>query len=641
MKTELVFLWVNKDKRNCFLGEGFNFSPYYSVSYTPETSELVIEKNDAINVFRNVNIANVTAIIGENGTGKTTLMEYLTNLSDAPLSQEDRDEYKVWNAEQNIFRSFIAVYVELEEKIKIINLTSNVINYDGTQINPYDGDTFQDEDYIGNISHVYLSNSSYAQNNNMRSERIDHITITDQALSTVSQDFYRKRYGLSNGFAISDTAFNALQSMFSSQENAQSFQMLIDLIFYHFINQSQKAFRGKQIDEIVFSVKSAWKKITVSPHKTNYQTSFAEKDYINKVNEKYKTIASGVYDGTIWSAVVCNLLFEMFFVFEDFDPQSTEDDADKTNKRYEQSKTFIDSLPESVEKDYYANALSEINIFKQLVDLSELYDNKLPAYDGGRDTFAKARLSDFAPWLEHIKSGHSFILKYLEIRNFAESSGERALLNFISRLFFASKVSEYIPDTGFEWHESILLLIDEIDLYMHPEWQRNIMSDLIEEVNDKFPNNYFQIIITSHSPIVLSDIPRENAIFLKRCKEQEHPVQQKHETQTFGANIYTLYRDAFFFEGAAMGEFAKKTIQGWIDKIKAGNADSVEMEKRIALIGEPIIRKRMEKLLQEKSGQLQQKIMPPSEREVLLDFLKKQRDELQKQISILEGKSDD
>ena len=82
MRTELIYLWINKDTHGCFHREEFNFSPRYSVSYSPETRVLRIETLDTINVFKNSNIANVTAIIGENGTGKTTLLEYLTALID-------------------------------------------------------------------------------------------------------------------------------------------------------------------------------------------------------------------------------------------------------------------------------------------------------------------------------------------------------------------------------------------------------------------------------------------------------------------------------------------------------------------------------------------------------------------------------
>ena len=86
----------------------------------------------------------------------------------------------------------------------------------------------------------------------------------------------------------------------------------------------------------------------------------------------------------------------------------------------------------------------------------------------------------------------------------------------MSRLYFASQINDFIPNSGFVWNESVLLLIDEIDLYLHPEWQRQILNDFLTAIQEYFPHSYFQIIITSHSPIVLSDIPHENSIFLRK-----------------------------------------------------------------------------------------------------------------------------
>ena len=186
-----------------------------------------------------------------------------------------------------------------------------------------------------------------------------------------------------------------------------------------------------------------------------------------------------------------------------------------------------------------------------------------------------------------------------------------------------------------------MLLIDEVDLYLHPEWQRQIIKDILDTIKITFPKSYFQMIITSHSPIILSDIPKENAIFLRR-NENGKIIQDRHHFQTFGANIYTLYRDAFFIEnGLAMGEFAKETINSWILEIKAGGADSDEAKKKTELIGEPIIRKRLEKLMQERGGQLTRRTIQQDERQHILGFLREQKASIQHQIDILEGRQDD
>ena len=65
------------------------------------------------------------------------------------------------------------------------------------------------------------------------------------------------------------------------------------------------------------------------------------------------------------------------------------------------------------------------------------------------------------------------------------------------------------------------------------------------------------IIIASHSPFILSDLPKENIIFLEEGK-QVKPFKGK---QTFGANIHTLLSDGFFMSDGLMGEFAKGKIE--------------------------------------------------------------------------------
>ena len=72
---ELVYLWV-EDYKN-IQKQGFNFSPRFRCEYDEEKNELTINENkDYVNIFPE-NI-NVTAIVGENGSGKSNLLTKLT-----------------------------------------------------------------------------------------------------------------------------------------------------------------------------------------------------------------------------------------------------------------------------------------------------------------------------------------------------------------------------------------------------------------------------------------------------------------------------------------------------------------------------------------------------------------------------------
>ena len=61
-------------------------------------------------------------------------------------------------------------------------------------------------------------------------------------------------------------------------------------------------------------------------------------------------------------------------------------------------------------------------------------------------------------------------------------------------------------------HGEGIVLIDEIEQHLHPEWQRKVIPAL----SDTFPN--LQFIVTTHSPQVLSKVKKENVFILEDGK---------------------------------------------------------------------------------------------------------------------------
>jgi AAA15 family ATPase/GTPase len=82
---ELVYLWV-EDYKN-IQKQGFNFSPRFRCDYDEKTEKLEIIDKDVTGEFYPKNFfgdnINVTAIVGENGSGKSSILEkinfYLTS----------------------------------------------------------------------------------------------------------------------------------------------------------------------------------------------------------------------------------------------------------------------------------------------------------------------------------------------------------------------------------------------------------------------------------------------------------------------------------------------------------------------------------------------------------------------------------
>lgn len=85
------------------------------------------------------------------------------------------------------------------------------------------------------------------------------------------------------------------------------------------------------------------------------------------------------------------------------------------------------------------------------------------------------------------------------------SDGQRIFLSLVADLARRMIMLNPLLDNPFEG--SGIVLIDEIELHLHPQWQQ----DIIENLRSLFPN--IQFIITTHSPIVLSTID-------KRCIRQ-------------------------------------------------------------------------------------------------------------------------
>jgi predicted ATP-binding protein involved in virulence len=81
------------------------------------------------------------------------------------------------------------------------------------------------------------------------------------------------------------------------------------------------------------------------------------------------------------------------------------------------------------------------------------------------------------------------------------SDGEKSLSALASDL--ARRLATTYPDSVNPLHEAGLVLIDEIELHLHPEWQRII----IQRLTQTFPG--CQFIVTTHSPQVLSNVQPE------------------------------------------------------------------------------------------------------------------------------------
>lgn len=179
------------------------------------------------------------------------------------------------------------------------------------------------------------------------------------------------------------------------------------------------------------------------------------------------------------------------------------------------------------------------------------------------------------------------------------SSGERQMLNMVSYVLYHIKNIQSIKDDDnrVKYH-NICLIFDEAELYFHPEYQRNFLAMLLESLQwchiDTNVIRSIQILIVTHSPFVLSDMQRENMMYLDKgvCK----PLPNK---EIFGANLYQLMADSFFFTENAMGKVASRQINKWIAQVNEGGEVSQEV---LDMIGDCIIRNYLMRKMEENRG---------------------------------------
>ena len=146
------------------------------------------------------------------------------------------------------------------------------------------------------------------------------------------------------------------------------------------------------------------------------------------------------------------------------------------------------------------------------------------------------------------------------------SSGENNYLSLFAR-FYYSYVRNF-KDKVIDKNELIIILIDEADLTFHPKWQQCYMKSITEFLKNLYKNYKIQIIITTHSPIILSDIPKSNVIFIRKTNDKVIIEDSSKHCETFAANISTLFYDSFFMDKGSIGDIAKEQINKLLCALK-------------------------------------------------------------------------
>ena len=215
-----------------------------------------------------------------------------------------------------------------------------------------------------------------------------------------------------------------------------------------------------------------------------------------KIRTKHNFLQLDGYDNSFSHGVDFRRFFEWFRERED-----TENESGISEEVLNKVKPLLENNQEAL---------------KQLEQLS----------DSAKDpqlTAVRTAIRRFMPEMDNLRVRrkprlYMAIDKNGETLNVAQlSQGEKSLMALVGDI--ARRLAMLNPALENPLEGDGIVLIDEVDLHLHPSWQRNLCDRLIET----FPN--CQFVLTTHSPLVISDSQNLLVYTLNKGEVQGLPSQ--------------------------------------------------------------------------------------------------------------------
>jgi predicted ATP-binding protein involved in virulence len=146
------------------------------------------------------------------------------------------------------------------------------------------------------------------------------------------------------------------------------------------------------------------------------------------------------------------------------------------------------------------------------------------------------------------------------------SDGEKCLLAMVGDI--ARRLSIANPGLDDPLQGEGVILIDELELHLHPKWQRGIIPKLTET----FPN--CQFIVATHSPQIISDVQPESIFILKST---DFGVIVEHPAHSFGRDSNQILEDLMGVSDRP--EAIKTKLQDLFELIENGELDQAKQVK--------------------------------------------------------------
>lgn len=582
-KLRFEFIWI--DEWRSFCDANINLSQKYLIEYSKTKNVITIKRNNSYFVdFFSKNIS-AHAIIGNNGCGKTSLLTYfLSHASGDSLPCDGKSD-------------FITI---IEKSIGNKVVLCIFCSFDNNNRPVVDADESIEYQLISRRSKM----NKFAPFERLRSEfgRTQFIYRSD-AINTSNLINFDGAYVLS--------PFNEIYELGLKQKRKNTLYSYFNESFKQqimFVNENKEFLQKYQIkypDYIFINI--------------NHKVSFAR-----RLKKTYKIIEEWFFKNH-FPNFVSEFLFsslqhcanDKLYEYLDYYFQQFH----ITNKYLIKENPFqfiyecLKICNADIEFNYedwnqlILHIEKNINLFSEFFYQNGISSYKVP-FDKltNYDKFSKAFIK-----LLNLCESVSLNSNLIDV-SWSLSSGEISLLNTFSKIVYSSKRSidgYYIANRNVIC-KNVIMLLDEAEISLHPEWQRKYVQSIVDLLNIHFPKTYFQIFFASHSPLILSDFPMQDIVLLKRDNQFAELKDKTEINETFGSNIFDIYNNSFFLENF-IGEFSLNKItqvhkhlfdlyKMLYENKQIINKDNLFIEfsrdkQIVQMIGEPILKNELEKLI--------------------------------------------
>ena len=234
-----------------------------------------------------------------------------------------------------------------------------------------------------------------------------------------------------------------------------------------------------------------------------YPVERAVLDIPLKIKERHNFLQLDGYDNSLNQGVDFRRFFEWF--------REREDSENETG------------IPQEVLDNLLAKFEENSEIWRKLQShMASSRDRQLTA--------VRTAISNFMPGFSNLRVRrkprlHMSIDKNGETLNVLQlSQGEKSLMALVGDI--ARRLAMMNPGLENPLNGDGIILIDEVDMHLHPSWQRSIIKRLTET----FPN--CQFILTTHSPLVISDYKHVLVYSLENGELIQVPSQYGQDANT-------------------------------------------------------------------------------------------------------------